>query len=343
MTLLLIENGYAFDCQWLYLQSSISKKLAIKSYSYDFQQLSKVINRTLLLGGNLLFHLTTMKLNLTKPLVIFDLETTGLDISKDRIIQISYIKVMPDGTEKRGNHLVNPERSLPQLVVELTSITDEMLADKPTFKQIAATLAHEFEGCDFAGFNSNRFDVPMLAEEFLRAGQNYDFSRCRLIDAQTIFHKMERRNLAAAYKFYCGRKMEEDFTAHRADEDTEATYRVLMGELDKYAPGVQEEPDRVLENDMDFLAEFSKQNDNVDFAGRIVWRPLLGADGKPLLDNDGKERRFEAFNFGKYKGRAVADVLRIDPGYYSWMMSGDFTFNTKQVLTRIRLRGFNKQ
>ena len=141
--------------------------MAIKNYSYDYRQLSKVIYRTLLLGGNLPFHLTTMKLNLTKPLVIFDLETTGLDISKDRIIQISYIKVMPDGTEKRGNHLVNPERSLPQLVVELTSITDEMLADKPTFKQIAATLAHEFEGCDFAGFNSNRFDVPMLAEEFL--------------------------------------------------------------------------------------------------------------------------------------------------------------------------------
>lgn len=197
--------------------------------------------------------------------------------------------------------------------------------------------------CDFAGYNSNHFDIPMLAEEFLRAGIDFDFSKCRLIDAQTIFHKMERRNLAAAYKFYCGRKMEEDFTAHRADEDTEATYRVLMGELDKYAPGVQEEPDRVLENDMDFLAEFSKQNDNVDFAGRIVWRPLLGADGKPLLDKDGKERRFEAFNFGKYKGRAVDEVLRVDPGYYSWMMSGDFTFNTKQVLTRIRLRGFNKQ
>ena len=136
--------------------------------------------------------------------------------------------------------------------------------------------------------------------------------------------------------------MEEDFTAHRADEDTEATYRVLMGELDKYAPGVQEDPDRVLQNDMDFLAEFSKQNENVDFAGRIVWKPLLGADGKPLLDADGKERRFEAFNFGKYKGRSVADVLRVDPGYYSWMMAGDFTFNTKQVLTRIRLKGFNK-
>ena len=162
------------------------------------------------------------------------------------------------------------------------------------------------------------------------------------IDAQTIFHKMERRNLAAAYKFYCGRKMEDDFTAHRADEDTEATYRVLMGELDKYAPGVQEEPDRVLENDMDSLAEFSKQNDNVDFAGRIVWKPVIGADGKPVLDADGKEQKVEVFNFGKYKGRPVADVLRTDIGYYSWMMGGDFTFNTKQVLTRIRLRGFNK-
>ena len=236
--------------------------MAIKNYSYDYRQLSKVIYRTLLLGGNLPFHLTTMKLNLTKPLVIFDLETTGLDISKDRIIQISYIKVMPDGTEKRGNHLVNPERSLPQLVVELTSITDEMLADKPTFKQIAATLAHEFEGCDFAGFNSNRFDVPMLAEEFLRAGQNYDFSRCRLIDAQTIFHKMERRNLAAAYKFYCGRKMEDDFQAHLADQDTEATYRVLQGELDMYAPGKQEEDERMVEITADIPAADIVTNGN---------------------------------------------------------------------------------
>lgn len=182
----------------------------------------------------------------------------------------------------------------------------------------------------------------MLAEEFLRAGIDFDFSKVRLIDAQTIFHKMERRNLAAAYKFYCGRKMEDDFTAHRADEDTEATYRVLMGELDKYAPGVQEEPDRVLENDMDSLAEFSKQNDNVDFAGRIVWKLVIGADGKPVLDADGKEQKVEVFNFGKYKGHPVADVLRTDIGYYSWMMGGDFTFNTKQVLTRIRLRGFNK-
>ena len=284
-----------------------------------------------------------MKLNITRPLIVFDLETTGLALVRDRIIQISYIKVLPGGKEQRENLLINPCKPIPQEVTELTGISNDDVKDAPSFKDVAQQLSEKMKDCDFAGYNSNHFDIPMLAEEFLRAGIDFDFSKCRLIDAQTIFHKMERRNLAAAYKFYCGRKMEEDFTAHRADEDTEATYRVLMGELDKYAPGVQEEPDRVLENDMDFLAEFSKQNDNVDFAGRIVWRPLLGADGKPLLDKDGKERRFEAFNFGKYKGRAVDEVLRVDPGYYSWMMSGDFTFNTKQVLTRIRLRGFNKQ
>lgn len=283
-----------------------------------------------------------MKLNITRPLIIFDLETTGLDLVRDRIIQISYIKLMPDGEEIRQNLLINPDKTIPQDVVELTGISNDDVADALKFKEVAQRLNEEMSGCDFAGYNSNHFDIPMLAEEFLRAGIDFDFSKCRLIDVQTIFHKMERRNLAAAYKFYCGRKMEEDFTAHRADEDTEATYRVLMGELDMYAPGVQEEPDRVLENDMDFLAEFSKQNENVDFAGRIVWKPLLGADGKPLLDDNGKERKFEAFNFGKYKGRSVADVLRVDPGYYSWMMAGDFTFNTKQVLTRIRLKGFNK-
>ena len=283
-----------------------------------------------------------MKLNLTRPLIVFDLETTGLDFIRDRIIQISYIKVSPDGTEERENLFVNPEKTIPHEVVELTGITDDDVKDAPTFKTLAPQLSEKFKGCDFAGYNSNHFDIPMLAEEFLRAGIDFDFSKVRLIDAQTIFHKMERRNLAAAYKFYCGRKMEEDFTAHRADEDTEATYRVLMGELDKYAPGVQEEPDRVLENDMDCLAEFSKQNDNVDFAGRIVWKPVIGADGKPVLDADGNEQKVEVFNFGKYKGRPVADVLRTDIGYYSWMMGGDFTFNTKQVLTRIRLRGFNK-
>ena len=279
-----------------------------------------------------------MKLNLQKPLVIFDLETTGLDLVKDRVIQISYIKVFPDGREERGNHLINPEKMIPQLVEDLTGIKNEDVKDKPTFKQLAQTFADKFTGCDFAGFNSNNFDIPLLAEEFLRAGIDFDFSKCRLIDACTIFRKMERRNLAAAYKFYCGRNMEEDFEAHRADQDTEATYRVLMGQLDKYAPGVNEDPEKVLENDMDKLAEFSKMNKNVDFAGRIVWGEMKDRNGQPLLDKDGNPRLTEIFNFGKHKGLPVADVLHIDPGYYSWILAGDFTYNTKQVLTRIRLR-----
>lgn len=279
-----------------------------------------------------------MKLNLKKPLVIFDLETTGLDLVRDRIIQISYIKLLPNGEELRGNELINPERPIPQEVVTLTGISNDDVKDKPTFKQLGTKFADIFTGCDFAGFNSNHFDIPLLAEEFLRAGIDFDFSKCRLIDVQTIFHKMERRNLAAAYKFYCGRKMEEDFEAHRADQDTEATYRVLMGELDKYAPGANEDPEKVLENDMDKLAEFSKTNNNIDFAGRIVWGEVKDRNGKPLLDKNGSPRLTEVFNFGKHKGLPVADVLRIDPGYYSWILSGDFTYNTKQVLTRIRLR-----
>ena len=279
-----------------------------------------------------------MKLNLTKPLVIFDLETTGLDFVKDRIIQISYIKVYPDGHEERGNELVNPEKPIEPMITQLTGISNDDVKDKPTFKQLGAVLAEKFTGCDFAGFNSNHFDIPLLAEEFLRAGVDFDFSKCKMIDAQTIFHKMERRNLAAAYKFYCGRKMEEDFEAHRADQDTEATYRVLMGELDKYAPGANEDPEKVLENDMNKLAEFSRANNNVDFAGRIVWGEMKDRNGNTLLDEQGNPRLTEVFNFGKHKGIPVADVLHIDPGYYSWILSGDFTYNTKQVLTRIRLR-----
>ena len=283
-----------------------------------------------------------MKLNLKKPLVVFDLETTGLDIVNDRIIQLSFIKVYPDGKEERGDHLINPGRHIPEMITELTGIDDEKVKDAPSFKQISTTLAETFKGCDFAGFNSNRFDVPMLAEEFLRAGIDFDFSKCRLIDAQAIFHKMERRNLAAAYKFYCGRKMEEDFEAHRADQDTEATYRVLMGELDMYSKEQQEEDERILPNDMDFLAEFSKQNDNVDFAGRMIWAPITDKEGKPLTDKDGKPQLQEVFNFGKYKDYPVSEVLKKDPGYYSWMLGADFPNNTKQVLTRIRLREFNK-
>lgn len=284
-----------------------------------------------------------MKLNLTRPLIIFDLETTGLDLVNDRVIQISYIKVHPDGKEERENFFINPEKPIPAAVTALTGISDDKVKDAPTFKERSAYLNEKFRGCDFAGFNSNHFDVPMLAEEFLRAGVDFDFRKCRLIDAQTIFHKMERRNLAAAYKFYCGRKMEEDFEAHRADQDTEATYRVLQGELDKYNPATAEDESRALPNDMDILAEFSKTNDNVDFAGRIVWQDMKDGKGNTLTGPDGKPRRHEVFNFGKYKGWAVADVLHRDPGYYSWILSSEFTQDTKQVLTRIRLREFSNK
>ena len=288
-----------------------------------------------------------MKLNLNKPLVVFDLETTGLDLVKDRIVQISFIKVYPEGKEERGNYLVNPECSIPSFITELTGISDDDVKDKPTFKQIAKTLSDLFTGCDFAGFNSNHFDVPLLAEEFLRAGIDFDFSKCRLIDAQTIFHKMERRNLAAAYKFYCGRKMEDDFEAHRADQDTEATYRVLQAELDFYTDEHQRElgenPEgRVLQNDMEFLGQFSKTNNNVDFAGRIVWGEAKDSKGNVILDEKGNPQMVEYFNFGKYKGKTVAEVLRFDSGYYAWILAGDFTYNTKQVLTRIRLREAQK-
>lgn len=279
-----------------------------------------------------------MKLKLKRPLVVFDLETTGLDLVKDRIIQISYIKVFPDGQEKRVDFVVNPGKHIPKDVAELTGISDDDVAGKPMFKEIAARLCEEFRGCDFAGFNSNHFDIPMLAEEFLRAGIDFDFSKCSLVDVQTIFHKMERRNLAAAYKFYCGREMEVDFEAHRADQDTEATYRVLMGELDKYDPATEPDPERHLQNDVEFLAEFSRQNNNVDFAGRVVWAELKDVNGNVVLGADGKPRLVEVFNFGKHKGEQVAQVLRYDPGYYSWILSGDFTYNTKQVLTRIKLR-----
>ena len=249
---------------------------------------------------------------------------------------------MPNGQEERGDELINPEKPIEPHITQLTGISNEDVKDKPTFKQLAQQLAQKFSGCDFAGFNSNNFDIPLLAEEFLRAGIDFDFSKSLLIDACAIFRKMERRNLAAAYKFYCGRKMEEDFEAHRADQDTEATYRVLMGQLDKYAPGANEDEEKVLENNMDAMAEFSKMNNNVDFAGRIVWGDQKDAKVNPVLDKDGNPKKIEVFNFGKHKGLPVADVLHIDPGYYSWILSGDFTYNTKQVLTRIRLREAQK-
>lgn len=285
-----------------------------------------------------------MKPNLTRPLIIFDLETTGLDLAKDSIIQISYIKAGLDGSEVSRNIFINPGRPIPALVQELTSITDEMVKSAPAFRDIAKDLEQEFAGCDFAGYNSNKFDIPMLAEEFLRSGIDFDFSKVRLIDASVIFRKMERRNLAAAYKFYCGRKLEDDFQAHLADQDTMATWKVLQAELDMYAPEIQEDEDRKLENNMDVIAEFCKPDSpNVDFAGRIAWGTVKGPDGKPLLNPDGTERKIEVFNFGKYKDIPVVEVLRRDPGYYLWILGNDFTLNTKQILTRIRLREFNNR
>lgn len=281
-----------------------------------------------------------MELQLNRPLVIFDLETTGLDLVRDRIIQIAYIKICPNGSEKRRNYLVNPGIPIPPEVETITSITNEDVKDKPTFKMLAPCLIEEFKGCDFAGFNSNHFDIPMLAEEFLRAGLDFDFSKHLMIDVQTIFHKMERRNLEAAYKFYCGRKMSDDFPPHRAENDTEATYRVLKGQLDMYSSERQTESERQLPNDMSALAAFSKTNDNVDFAGRIVWKPIIDNNGQEVKDANGNVMKQEVFNFGKYKGMTVKDALRRDPGYYNWILNGDFTYNTKQVLTRIRLREF---
>ncbi len=284
-----------------------------------------------------------MLLQLTKPLVIFDLETTGLDIARDRIIQISYIKVSPDGAEHRQAYFVNPEQTIPQVVVDLTHITNEMVSTAPTFKQLAPTLLSEFANCDFAGYNSNHFDIPLLAEEFLRAGIDFDFSACQCIDVMHIFQRMERRDLAAAYLFYCGRRMDEDFTAHRADEDTEATWRVLQGQVAMYSATRQTEEKRIIGSDTASLAALSQHSDAVDFAGRMVWRPVTDRNGQPVRDDNGEIVRREAFNFGKYKDQFVADVLRKDPSYYTWMMTADFPRHTKQMLTRIRMREMAKK
>ena len=252
---------------------------------------------------------TTKKLNLKNPVVFFDLETTGVNNATDRIVEISYLKVYPNGNETSKTMRINPEMIIPKEASDVHGITNEDVKDCPTFKQVAKEIAADFEGADIAGFNSNRFDVPLLAEEFLRADVDLDMTRRKFIDVQVIFHKMEQRTLVAAMKFYCGKELEG---AHSADADTRATYEVLKAQLDRYPE---------LENDVAWLAEFSSHTSNVDFAGRIVYN----------------EKGVEVFNFGKYKGIPVREVFQRDPGYYSWMLQGDFTLNTKQVLTRIKL------
>ena len=256
-----------------------------------------------------------MNLNLTKPVVFFDLETTGTSVTNDRIVEISYLKVFPNGTETSRTIRVNPERHIPEEATAVHHITDEDVALCPTFKQIAQEIANTFEGCDIAGFNSNRFDVPMLAEEFVRAGIDIDLSKHRFIDVQVIYHKIEQRTLSAAYKFYCGKNLED---AHSAEGDTRATYEVLKAQLDRYSE---------LQNDMNWLSQYTSYTRNVDFSGHFVY-------------NDKNE---EIVNFGKYKGRSLAEVIRRDPSYYDWIMKSDFPLNTKQVLTKIRLREINPQ
>lgn len=256
-----------------------------------------------------------MQLNLKNPLIFFDLETTGINIAKDRVVELSYLKVYPNGKEESKTLRINPEMPIPPASTAIHGITDEDVANEPTFKSIAKNLAKVFEGSDLAGYNSNRFDIPLLAEEFLRAEVDLDFRKRKFIDVQTIFHKMEQRTLAAALKFYCDKELED---AHTAEADTRATYEVLKSQLDRYDN---------LQNDVNFLSNFSSFTKNVDFAGRIVY-------------NDKDQ---EVFNFGKYKNRLVSEVLNEDSGYYGWMMQGDFTLDTKKVLTNIKLKNFNKK
>ena len=251
-----------------------------------------------------------MKLNLKNPIVFFDLETTGTNIVADRIVEISYLKISPNGTEESKTMRINPEMHIPEQATAVHGITDDDVKNCPTFKAVANDIAGAIKGCDLGGFNSNRFDIPLLAEEFLRAGIDIDLKRHKFVDVQVIFHKMEQRTLSAAYKFYCGKNLED---AHTAAADTAATYEVLKAQLDRYPE---------LQNDIDFLSKFTCFNRNVDFVGAIVY-------------NDKDE---EVFNIGKYKGQRVADVLQRDPGYYGWLMNADFSQYTKKVLTQIKLR-----
>lgn len=255
-----------------------------------------------------------MKLNLKNPIIFFDLETTGINIASDRIVEISYLKVELNGNETSKTLRINPEMPIPEKAAEIHGIRDDDVKDSPTFNEVAKSIARDFEGCDLAGYNSVRFDIPLLAEEFLRAGVDIDMKRRKFVDVQVIFMKMEPRTLAAACNFFLGKELEN---AHSALADTKATYEVLQAQLDRYPN---------LENDIGKLADFSAHNRNVDFAGRIVY-------------NDDEA---EVFNFGKYKGKVVKDVLAQDPGYYGWMMNGDFPLYTKKVLTSIKLNSIKK-
>jgi len=254
-----------------------------------------------------------MKLNLHRPICFFDLETTGIDVARDRIVEISIVKVHPNGTEETKTWLVNPEMPIPFLASQVHGITDEKVANAPTFKALATQIHNMIKDSDLAGFNSDRFDIPLLAEELLRAGVDFDMKNRVSVDVQTIFHKMEERTLSAAYKFYCGKSLEN---AHSAEADTTATYEILKAQLERYEN---------LENDIKSLSEFTTRKKSVDFAGFIVMN----------------EDQQEVFSFGKHKGKLVEKVLEEEPGYFGWIQNADFPLYTKKVLTAIKLRKLN--
>lgn len=250
---------------------------------------------------------------LQRPICFFDLETTGVHVAKDRIVEIAILKVFPNGNKESKTWLVNPEMKIPKEVIAVHGITDEKVANEPTFKQLAPEIYALIKDSDLGGFNSDRFDIPLLAEEMLRAGIDFDMKNRRSVDVQTIFHKMEERTLSAAYKFYCDKELVD---AHAAAADTLATYEVLLAQIEKYPE---------LENNVSALSEFSTRKKSLDFAGFII-----------------EDKNGEAiFSFGKHKFKKVAQVLEEEPGYYSWIMQADFPLYTKKVLTQIRVSGFN--
>ncbi|MDX5324685.1 MAG: 3'-5' exonuclease [Bacteroidota bacterium] len=255
-----------------------------------------------------------MKLKLNRPICFFDLESTGTNVTKDRIVEISILKIYPDGEKESRTWLVNPEMPIPAETTAIHGISDEMVAEKPTFKELSPKIQEMMKDSDLAGYNSNKFDIPMLAEEFLRAGIDWDMSKKYAVDVQNIFHRMEQRTLSAAYKFYCQRDLEN---AHSAEADVLATYEILEAQIDRYEE---------LQNDISFLADFSNRQKVADYAGFIAFN----------------EDDIEVFTFGKYRGKAVEEVLEKDPGYFGWIQNAEFPLYTKKVLTAIKLRKFNQ-
>lgn len=253
-------------------------------------------------------------LQLKKPLAFIDLETTGVNLGLDRIVEIAIVKILPDGTKSVKRKLLNPEMAIPKASSDIHGITDEMVKDAPTFKQVAHELKQMLDGCDLAGYNSNRFDIPLLMEEFLRVQVDFDMKNRKLLDVQNIFHKMEPRTLGAAYKFYCNKALDG---AHGAEVDASATHEILEAQLERYP---------ALGNNVDTILKTIGEDVIVDFARRFIM-----------------ENGTEVFNFGKFKGRPVADVLKSEPQYYDWMMKGDFPQHTKQKLTEIYTRTMLKK